>query len=148
MTDLRMEFYKAINKANTQKPKQVVKKFSSVKETVSYEDQIKNALKESSCVSVEEKQTDNQSLVDWLYNQTKKLEGYIPKNELTEEEIKLNEIRAKARAEYRNMMRMMERVAPVSAASAAAGAGAGGRGAVNPSTNQYVEDEYIDNYFE
>ena len=60
MSNLRFEFYQAVNKANIYQPKPKPTK-KVVKETISVEEQIANLLKESeSAVYVEEPVFDNQ----------------------------------------------------------------------------------------
>jgi hypothetical protein len=67
MSNIRREFYDAINKANVQKPKKVIKKFSP-KEELTLEKQIQNILNESDSAIIDCRVTiNNQPLIDYLY---------------------------------------------------------------------------------
>ena len=144
MSDIRREFYEAINKANLQKPKKAVKK-SIIKESVSIKEQIQNIIDNSDSAIIDCRITiNNQSLIDYLYEMTKKCEKTLD----LESEI-LNKLRDEARIKYRELNRMNEFTAfnPSAASSAAAGAG-GGRIFITTdnTTNSYVVDSYVEDY--
>jgi hypothetical protein len=161
MSDIRKEFYEAINKSNLQKPKKTIKKFA-VRESISVEDQIKNILNESELAIIKDEVIiNNQPLVDYLYNLTKKDEETLELEKRINQELEiLNKLRDEARSKYNRFNRMNEvstintsaAAASSSAAGAGAGSGAGGGGRIiiktDPSTNSYVVDNYIDNYLQ
>jgi len=151
MSNIRREFYDAINKANIQKPKKTIKKFSP-KEELTLEKQIQNIIDNSDSAIIDCNVTiNNQSLVDYLYEMTKKdtetLE--LERKVLKELEI-INKFRDEARKKYNLLNRMNEFTSfnPSAASSAAAGAGGGGRLtiSVDPTTNSYVVDGYVEDY--
>jgi type II secretory pathway component GspD/PulD (secretin) len=151
MSNIRREFYDAINKANIQKPKKTIKKFSP-KEELTLEKQIQNIIDNSDSAIIDCNVTiNNQSLVDYLYEMTKKdtetLE--LERKVLKELEI-INKLRDEARKKYNLLNRMNEFTSfnPSAASSAAAGAGGGGRLtiSVDPTTNSYVVDGYVEDY--
>lgn len=155
MSEIRKEFYEAINRANLQKPKKTIKKFS-VKESISVEEQIKNILNESELAIIKDEVIiNNQPLVEYLFNLTKKDEETLELEKRINQELEiLNKLRDEARAKYNRLNRMNEFTSfspSAAASSSAAGAGAGSGGGqiiitTDPSTNSYVVDNYIDNY--
>lgn len=153
MSDIRASFYEAINKANTQKPKPKAKK-SPLVEKVSIEQQIQNILNESNSAVIKDKVViNNQPLIDWLFEITKLTDKEIDLKEKINEEIRIiNELREKARREYRLRNKMLEFTAfnPTAAAAASSSAAGAGGGTifitVDPTTNTYVVDDYVENY--
>lgn len=153
MSDIRSSFYEAINKANTQKPKPRPKKVRPV-EKISLEEQVNLILNESYSALIDTSIViNNQPLIDWLWEKTKLDEKEQLRNQKIEKELKLiNDLREVARKEWRNRMRMLEFTAfnpSAAAAAASSSAGAGGGRlviTVDPSTNTYVVDDYVDNY--
>ena len=150
MSDIRREFYEAINKANLQKPKKAVKK-SIIKESVSIKEQIQNIIDNSDSAIIDCRITiNNQSLIDYLYEMTKKCEKTLDLESRISQELEiLNKLRDEARIKYRELNRMNEFIAfnPSAASSAAAGAG-GGRIFITTdnTTNSYVVDSYVEDY--
>ena len=150
MSDIRREFYEAINKANLQKPKKAVKK-SIIKESVSIKEQIQNIIDNSDSAIIDCRITiNNQSLIDYLYEMTKKCEKTLDLGSRISQELEiLNKLRDEARIKYRELNRMNEFTAfnPSAASSAAAGAG-GGRIFITTdnTTNSYVVDSYVEDY--
>lgn len=150
MSDIRREFYEAINKANLQKPKKAVKK-SIIKESVSIKEQIQNIIDNSDSAIIDCRITiNNQSLIDYLYEMTKKCEKTLDLESRISQELEiLNKLRDEARIKYRELNRMNEFTAfnPSAASSAAAGAG-GGRIFITTdnTTNSYVVDSYVEDY--
>jgi len=150
MSDIRREFYEAINKANLQKPKKAVKK-SIIKESVSIKEQIQNIIDNSDSAIIDCRITiNNQSLIDYLYEMTKKYEKTLELESRINQELEiLNKLRDEARRKYRELNRMNEFTAfnPSAASSAAAGAG-GGRIFITTdnTTNSYVVDSYVEDY--
>lgn len=154
MSNIRREFYDAINKTNVQKPKKVIKKFSP-KEELTLEKQIQNIIDNSDSAIIDCRVTiNNQPLIDYLYEMTKKDEKTLELEARINQELEiLNKLRDEARKKYNQFNRIHEYTAfspSAAAASSAAGAGAGAGGhlivSVDPSTNTYVVDNYIDNY--
>lgn len=150
MSDIRREFYEAINKANVQKPKKAVKK-SIIKESVSIKEQIQNIIDNSDSAIIDCKVTiNNQSLIDYLYEMTKKDEKTLELEARINQELEiLNKLRDEARRKYRELNRMNEFTAfnPSAASSAAAGAGSGGgRISITNTKNTYVVDDYVEDY--
>ena len=152
MSDIRREFYEAINKANLQKPKKAVKK-SIIKESVSIKEQIQNIIDNSDSAIIDCRITiNNQSLIDYLYEMTKKCEKTLDLESRISQELEiLNKLRDEARIKYRELNRMNEFIAfnPSAASSAAAGAG-GGRIFITTdnTTNSYVVDSYVEDYLQ
>ena len=150
MSDIRREFYEAINKANLQKPKKAVKK-SIIKESVSIKEQIQNIIDNSDSAIIDCRITiNNQSLIDYLYEMTKKCEKTLDLESRISQELEiLNKLRDEARIKYRELNRMNEFIAfnPSAASSAAAGAG-GGRIFITTdnTTTSYVVDSYVEDY--
>lgn len=151
MSNIRKDFYDAINKANVQKPKKVIKKFSP-KEELTLEKQIQNILDESDSAILDCKVTiNNQPLIDYLYEMTKKDEKTLELEARINQELEiLNKLRDEARKKYNQFNRVHEFTAfnPSSAAAASSAAGAGGhlRISVDPTTNTYVVDGYVEDY--
>jgi hypothetical protein len=153
MSNIRREFYDAINKANVQKPKKVIKKFSP-KEELTLEKQIQNILNESDSAIIDCRVTiNNQPLIDYLYEMTKKDEKTLELEARINQELEiLNKLRDEARRKYNQFNRIHEYTAfspsAAAAASSAAGAGAGGHLiiSVDPTTNSYVVDGYVEDY--
>jgi hypothetical protein len=150
MSDIRREFYEAINKANNQKPKKIVKKVK-LEEHISIEAQIQNILNESNSAVLNcEVIINNQPLIDWLYELTKKDQETIELEKRINQELEiLNKLREEARRKYRLFNSMNEFITfnPSAAASSAA-AGAGGRIyiTIDNTTNSYVVDGYVEDY--
>jgi len=150
MSDIRREFYEAINKANNQKPKKIVKKVK-LEEHISIEAQIQNILNESNSAVLNcEVIINNQPLIDWLYELTKKDQETIELEKRINQELEiLNKLREEARRKYRLFNSMNEFITfNPSAAAAASSAAGGGKLKINvdPSTNTYVVDDYVDDY--
>lgn len=157
MSSIRKDFYDAINKTNVQKPKKSIKKYKP-KEELTLENQIKNIIDNSDSAIINYSVTiNNQSLVDYLYEMTKKDTETLEIERRVLEEIEIiNKLRDEARKKYNLLNKMNElnslntsSAASSAAAGAGAGAGAGGgriRISVDPSTNTYVVDDYVDNY--
>jgi hypothetical protein len=151
MSNIRREFYDAINKANVQKPKKTIKKFSP-KVELTLEKQIQNILNESDSAILDCKVTiNNQSLIDYLYEMTKKDTETIELEKMINQELEtINKLRDEARRKYRELNRMNEFTAynPSAASSAAAGAGGGGTIFITKdnTTNSYVVDGYVEDY--
>lgn len=150
MSEIRLEFYNAVNKANHFKPKK--KKTRIIKETISIEDQIYLLLKESeSAVIVEEVEINNERLVEWVNDIYKKDEKTLLKEkEIEKFWIEIEEKREIARKEWRNLQRMQEKASnsrggatfnPSAAASSSA-AGAGGSG------NKVISNYYVQGYID
>ena len=104
MSDIRREFYEAINKANLQKPKKAVKK-SIIKESVSIKEQIQNIIDNSDSAIIDCRITiNNQSLIDYLYEMTKKCEKTLDLESRISQELEiLNKLRDEARIKYREL---------------------------------------------
>jgi phosphomevalonate kinase len=151
MSNIRREFYDAINKANVQKPKKTIKKFSP-KVELTLEKQIQNILNESDSAILDCKVTiNNQSLIDYLYEMTKKDTETIELEKMINQELEtINKLRDEARRKYRELNRMNEFTAynPSAASSSAAGAGGGGTIFITKdnTTNSYVVDGYVEDY--
>lgn len=154
MSDIRRDFYEAINKANIQKPKKVVKK-NLIKETVSIKEQIQNIIDNCDSAIIDCTVTiNNQPLIDYLYEITKKDEKTLELEAKINQELEiLNKLRDEARKKYNRFNRMNETsfnpsAAAASSAAAGAGAGAGGRLIISldPTTNSYVVDGYVEDY--
>ena len=154
MSNIRREFYEAVNKANVQKPKKVIKKFSP-KEELTLEKQIQNILNESDSAIIDCRVTiNNQPLIDYLYEMTKKDEKTLELEARINQELEiLNKLRDETRRNYNQFNRIHEYTAfnpsaASAAASSAAGAGAGGHLiiSVDPTTNTYVVDGYVEDY--
>ena len=151
MSNIRREFYDAINKANVQKPKKTIKKFSP-KVELTLEKQIQNILNESDSAILDCKVTiNNQSLIDYLYEMTKKDTETIELEKMINQELEtINKLRDEARRKYRELNRMNEFTAynPSAASSAAAGAGGGGTIFITKdhTTHSYVVDGYVEDY--
>ena len=152
MSDIRKEFYEAINRSNLQKPKKTIKKFLQ-KEVLTLEKQIQNIIDNSDSAIIDCSVTiNNQSLIDYLYEMTKKDSNELEIERKINEELEIiNRLRDESRKKYNRLNRMNEYTSfnTAAAASSAAGAGAGGGQifiTVDPSTNSYVVDNYIDNY--
>lgn len=155
MSDIRTSFYEAINKANNQRPKQRQKKTPLV-EKISIEQQIQNIINESNHAVIKDTIIiNNQPLVDWIYQLTKlTTEEVEMRNKIDKELNLINKLRDEARKKYNRLNRVNEFTAfspSAAASSSSAGAGAGAGGGkifitVDPSTNTYVVDDYIDNY--
>ena len=160
MSDIRREFYEAINKANVQKPKKAVKK-SIIKESVSIKEQIQNIIGNCDSAIIDCRITiNNQPLVDYLYEMTKKDEKSLELERKINKELEIiNKLRDEARKKYNRFNRMNEfssfnpsaAAAAASSSAAGAGAGAGGGGgslriSVDPTTNSYVVDSYVEDY--
>jgi hypothetical protein len=153
MSDIRKEFYEAINRSNLQKPKKTIKKFLQ-KEVLTLEKQIQNIIDNSDSAIIDCSVTiNNQSLIDYLYEMTKKDSNALEIERKINEELEIiNRLRDEARKKYNRLSRMNEYTSfspSAAASSSAAGAGSGGGQifiTVDPSTNSYVVDNYIDNY--
>lgn len=153
MSDIRKEFYEAINRSNLQKPKKTIKKFLQ-KEVLTLEKQIQNIIDNSDSAIIDCSVTiNNQSLIDYLYEMTKKDSNALEIERKINEELEIiNRLRDEARKKYNRLNRMNEYTSfspSAAASSSAAGAGSGGGQifiTVDPSTNSYVVDNYIDNY--
>jgi hypothetical protein len=150
MSQIRREFYEAINKANVQKPKQVIKKFKPESKP-SIEDQIQNILNESDSAILDcEVTINNQPLIDWLYEVTKKDTKTLELEKRVNQELEIiNKLRDEARKKYNKLNRLNEFTAfnpSAAASSAAAGAGAGGRIRISVTSNSYVVDDYVESY--
>lgn len=153
MSNIRREFYDAINKANVQKPKKVIKKFS-VKKEFNLESQIANILENSDSAILDcQVIINNQPLIDYLYEMTKKDTETLELEKMINQELEtINKLRDEARRKYNLLNRMNEFTAfnPSAASSAAAGAGAGGGGTIfitrDNTTNSYVVDGYVEDY--
>lgn len=155
MSDIRKEFYEAINRSNLQKPKKTIKKFLQ-KEVLTLEKQIQNIIDNSDSAIIDCSVTiNNQSLIDYLYEMTKKDSNALEIERKINEELEIiNRLRDEARKKYNRLNRINEFTSfspSAAASSSAAGAGAGSGGGqifitVDPSTNSYVVDNYIDNY--
>lgn len=150
MSEIRLEFYQAVNKANYYKPKK--KEVKVVKENISVEEQIAFLLKESeSAVVVDEVEIQNEQVVDWFTNLYKKDEKTLLKEKETEKFWReIEEKRELARKEWRNLQRMQEKASnsrggatfnPSAAASSSA-AGAGGSG------NKVISNYYVQGYID
>jgi len=153
MSNIRREFYDAINKANVQKPKKTIKKFS-LKEEFNLESQIANILETSDSAVLDcQVVINNQSLIDYLYEMTKKDEETLELEKIINHELEiLNKLRDEARRKYRDFNKMNEFIAfnPSAASSAAAGAGGGGTIFITKdnTTNLYVVDGYVEDYLQ
>ena len=155
MSNIRREFYDAINKANVQKPKKNIKKFS-LKEEFNLESQIASILETSDSAVLDcQVVINNQSLIDYLYEMTKKDEETLELEKIINHELEiLNKLRDEARRKYREFNKMNEFTSfnPSAASSAAAGAGAGGGGTIfitiDNTTNSYVVDGYVEDYLQ
>jgi hypothetical protein len=157
MSDIRREFYEAINKANVQKPKKAVKK-SIIKESVSIKEQIQNIIGNCDSAIIDCRITiNNQPLIDYLYEITKKDEKSLELERKINQELEIiNKLRDEARKKYNRFNRMNEfssfnpSAAAAASSAAGAGAGAGGGGSlrisVDPTTNSYVVDSYVEDY--
>jgi hypothetical protein len=152
MSNIRREFYDAINKANVQKPKKNIKKFL-LKEEFNLESQIANILETSDSAVLDcQVVINNQSLIDYLYEITKKDEETLELEKIINHELEiLNKLRDEARRKYRELNKMNEFTSftpSAAASSAAAGAGAGGRIyiTIDNTTNSYVVDGYVEDY--
>ena len=151
MSNIIKYFYDAINKANVQKPKKVIKKFSP-KEELTLEKQIQNIIDNSDSAIIDCTITiNNQPLIDYLYEMTKKDEKTIELEARINQELEiLNKLREEARKKYNQFNRIHEFTAfNPSAASSNASAGSGGghlRISVDPTTNTYVVDGYVEDY--
>jgi len=150
MSEIRREFYDAINKANVQKPKKVVKKFTQ-KEELTLEKQIQNILENSESAILDcQIIVNNQPLIDWLYEVTKKDDNTIALEKRINQELEIiNTLRDEARKKYNLFNRMNEFTSfqPNSASSAAAGSGGGTIWiTTNNTTNTYVVDDYVEDY--
>jgi hypothetical protein len=152
MPDIRKEFYEAINKANVQKPKKAVKK-SIIKESVSIKEQIQNIIDNSDSTIIDCRVTiNNQSLIDYLYEMTKKDEKTLELEARINQELEiLNKLRDEARRKYRELNRMNEFTSfNTSSSSAASGGAGGGRISITKdnTTNSYVVDGYVEDYLQ
>jgi hypothetical protein len=152
MSDIRKEFYEAINKANVQKPKKAVKK-SIIKESVSIKEQIQNIIDNSDSTIIDCRVTiNNQSLIDYLYEMTKKDEKTLELEARINQELEiLNKLRDEARRKYRELNRMNEFTSfNTSSSSAASGGAGGGRISITKdnTTNSYVVDGYVEDYLQ
>ena len=152
MLDIRREFYEAINRSNLQKPKKNIKKFLQ-KEVLTLEKQIQNIIDNSDSTIIDCSVTiNNQSLVDYLYEMTKKDSDALEIERRINEELEIiNKLRDEARKKYNRLNRMNEYTsfnpsAAAAASSAAAGAGAGGHIKISVTSNTYVVDDYVENY--
>ena len=152
MLDIRREFYEAINRSNLQKPKKNIKKFLQ-KEVLTLEKQIQNIIDNSDSAIIDCSVTiNNQSLVDYLYEMTKKDSDALEIERRINEELEIiNKLRDEARKKYNRLNRMNEYTsfnpsAAAAASSAAAGAGAGGHIKISVTSNTYVVDDYVENY--
>ena len=107
MSDIRREFYEAINKANLQKPKKAVKK-SIIKESVSIKEQIQNIIDNSDSAIIDCRITiNNQSLIDYLYEMTKKDSNALEIERKINEELEIiNRLRDEARKKYNRLNRI------------------------------------------
>ena len=125
MSDIRREFYEAINKANNQKPKKIVKKVK-LEERISIETQIQNILNESNSAVLNcEVIINNQPLIDWLYELTKKDQETIELEKRINQELEiLNKLREEARRKYRLFNSMNEFITFNPSAAAAASSAA------------------------
>lgn len=147
MSNLRLDFYEAINKANTYTPKPKEKR-AVRREMASIEDQIATLINESdSAVVVEEIQIDNDAVVEWVHNIYRKDEATIRRErELMEAERKTEEAREQARKEWRLRNKLLEKVARAGAttpSTSSSAAGAGGSGN-RQTVSLYVETGYVD----
>jgi hypothetical protein len=149
MSNIRKDFYDAINKANVQKPKKVIKKFSP-KEELTLEKQIQNIIDNSNSAIIDCTITiNNQPLIDYLYEMTKKDEKTMELEARINQELEiLNKLREEARKKYNQFNRIHEFTAFNPSAAAAASSSAGGhlRISVDPTTNTYVVDGYVEDY--
>lgn len=152
MLDIRREFYEAINRSNLQKPKKNIKKFLQ-KEVLTLEKQIQNIIDNSDSAIIDCSVTiNNQSLVDYLYEMTKKDSDALEIERKINEELEIiNKLRDEARKKYNRLNRMNEYTsfnpsAAAAASSSAAGAGAGGHIKISVTSNTYVVDDYVENY--
>ena len=154
MLDIRREFYEAINRSNLQKPKKNIKKFLQ-KEVLTLEKQIQNIIDNSDSAIIDCSVTiNNQSLVDYLYEMTKKDSDALEIERRINEELEIiNKLRDEARKKYNRLNRMNEytsfnpsAAAAASSAAAGAGAGAGGHIKISVTSNTYVVDDYVENY--
>lgn len=149
MSNIRKDFYDAINKANVQKPKKVIKKFSP-KEELTLEKQIQNIIDNSDSAIIDCTITiNNQPLIDYLYEMTKKDEKTMELEARINQELEiLNKLREEARKKYNQFNRIHEFTAFNPSAAAAASSSAGGhlRISVDPTTNTYVVDGYVEDY--
>ena len=151
MLDIRREFYEAINRSNLQKPKKNIKKFLQ-KEVLTLEKQIQNIIDNSDSAIIDCSVTiNNQSLVDYLYEMTKKDSDALEIERRINEELEIiNKLRDEARKKYNRLNRMNEYTSfnpsAAAAASSAAGAGAGGHIKISVTSNTYVVDDYVENY--
>jgi hypothetical protein len=151
MSNIRKEFYDAINKSNVQKPKKTIKKFSPKKE-FNLEDQIANILENSDSAILDcQIIINNQPLIDYLYEMTKKDTETIELETMINKELEtINKLRDEARRKYNLLNRMNEFTSfnPSAASSAAAGAGGGGTIFITKdnTTNSYVVDGYVEDY--
>jgi hypothetical protein len=154
MLDIRREFYEAINRSNLQKPKKNIKKFLQ-KEVLTLEKQIQNIIDNSDSTIIDCSVTiNNQSLVDYLYEMTKKDSDALEIERRINEELEIiNKLRDEARKKYNRLNRMNEytsfnpsAAAAASSAAAGAGAGAGGHIKISVTSNTYVVDDYVENY--
>jgi hypothetical protein len=151
MSNIRKDFYDAINKANVQKPKKVIKKFSP-KEELTLEKQIQNIIDNSDSAIIDCTITiNNQPLIDYLYEMTKKDEKTMELEARINQELEiLNKLRDEARKKYNQFNRIHEFTAfnPSAAASSAAAGSGGGHLiiSVDPTTNTYVVDGYVEDY--
>lgn len=150
MSDIRREFYDAINRANnTPTKKTTVKK--PILEKVSIEEKIQQIINESKlAVTKIEITVNNQSLVDYLYEMTKKSQDQLELEKKINEEIEtINKLRDEARKKYNRLNRMNELSSFNPSSPSSVGAG-GGRLIirVDSTTNSYVVDDYVENYLE
>ena len=150
MSDIRREFYDAINRANnTPTKKTPVKK--PILEKVSVEEQIQQIINESKlAVTKIEITVNNQSLVDYLYEMTKKSQDQLELERKINEEIEtINKLREEARKKYNRFNRINEFSSFNPSSSSSVGSG-GGRLiiSVDSTTNSYVVDDYVENYLE
>ena len=149
MSQIREEFYEAINKTNVQKPKEVIKKFRPESKP-SVEEQIQNILNESELAILDcEVIVNNQPLIDWLYEVTKKDNKTLELEKRVNQELEIiNRLRDEARQKYNRLNRINEFTSfnPSAAASSAAAGSGGGSIRINVTSNSYVVDGYVDNY--
>ena len=159
MSDIRREFYDAVNESNKPKAKKIVSK-PVEKKITPIEEQIAKIIAESNSAIIDMTVTvDNMPLVEWLYEMTKRDQEELDIEKIVNEELeKINKLREEARREYRQRNKMLEAIAPASAAAASssaaagaagagAGAGAGGSSIIIRLTrNGYVVDDYVEDY--
>ena len=117
------------------------------------EKQIQNIIDNSDSAIIDCSVTiNNQSLVDYLYEMTKKDSDALEIERRINEELEIiNKLRDEARKKYNRLNRMNEYTsfnpsAAAAASSAAAGAGAGGHIKISVTSNTYVVDDYVENY--